>query len=49
MPKTIVEKIWERNLVRQAEGLPDLRRMRALFDLDADIWRMHAQGEEART
>jgi len=24
MPKTIVEKIWERNLVRQAEGLPDL-------------------------
>ena len=32
-----------------AEGLPDLRRMRALFDLDADIWRMHAQGEEART
>src|SRR6056297_1063062 len=24
MPKTIVEKIWERNLVRQAEGVPDL-------------------------
>src|SRR6056297_54321 len=24
MPKTIVEKIWERNLVRRAEGLPDL-------------------------
>ncbi|MFP4312666.1 MAG: 3-isopropylmalate dehydratase large subunit, partial [Nitriliruptoraceae bacterium] len=24
MPKTIVEKIWERNLVREGEGVPDL-------------------------
>jgi 3-isopropylmalate/(R)-2-methylmalate dehydratase large subunit len=24
MPKTIVEKIWERSLVRQGEGVPDL-------------------------